>query len=152
MKSNNLDTQTVFGAQSGTLLKGPKTKRQGNPLDGSYQYPGHSELTDKNDPYAMTKKEELAKKTASSTFAKTGAQQMGIPSKPIAGALQDLPEHKQKAMMESYNAFYGTEDDTKAAKLSYNKLYQASRAEAGNKDPMQGVPTETRQDPAFKQA
>jgi hypothetical protein len=36
MVSTNLDTKNVFGAQSGTLLKGPKTKRVGNPLDGNY--------------------------------------------------------------------------------------------------------------------
>ena len=70
MTSTNLDTKNVLGAQSGTLLKGVKTKRNGNPLDGGYQYPGHSELTDANNPYSVTKKE----KTAQSTFAKTGAQ------------------------------------------------------------------------------
>lgn len=74
MTSTNLDTKNVFGAQSGTLLKGPKTKRSGNPLDGNYQYPGHSELTDTNNPYSVTKKEDQARKTATqSTFAKTGA-------------------------------------------------------------------------------
>ena len=36
MNSTSLDTKTVMGAQSGTLLKGPKTNRQGNPLDGAY--------------------------------------------------------------------------------------------------------------------
>ena len=95
MQSNSLDTKAVFGAQSGTLLKGPKTKRVGNPLDGNYQYPGHSELTDKNNPYSITKKEDIAKKTTQSTFAKTGAQQMGIANNnPVTGGLQELPEHK----------------------------------------------------------
>lgn len=47
-----------------------------------------------------------------------------------------MPEHKQKAMMESYAAFYGTEDDPKVSKLSYNKLYQASREKGGTKDPL----------------
>ena len=122
MTSTSLDTKNVFGAQSGTLLKGPKTKRQGNPLDGSYQYPGHSELTDLNTPYSITKKEDQAAKTQS-TLAKTGAQQMGISSKPVAGGLGELPEHKQKPMMESYAKFYGCEEDAKVAKLSYNKLY-----------------------------
>jgi len=41
----------------------------------------------------------------------------------VAGGLNNLPEHKQKAMMESYAAFYGAEDDPKVSKLSYNKLY-----------------------------
>ena len=72
MVSNSLDTKTVFGAQSGTLLKGTKTNRNGNPLSGDYQMPGWSELTDKNNPYSVTKKEEAHKKTMS-TLSKTGA-------------------------------------------------------------------------------
>lgn len=51
---------------------------------------------------------------------------MGIAAaqnKSVAGALQNIPEHKQKAMMESYAAFYGAENDPKVNKLSYNKLY-----------------------------
>lgn len=64
-----------------------------------------------------------------------------------------LPEHKQKEMMGSYAAFYGVDDnDPKVSKLSYNKLYQASRTNGGAKDPMQGVPQDMRNDPAFKQA
>lgn len=77
MVSNNLDTKTVLGAQSGTLLKGPATKRQGNPLDGNYQMPGWTELADTNNPYSVTKKEDLAKKTHS-TLQKTGAAAMGM--------------------------------------------------------------------------
>ena len=72
MTSTNLDTKNVLGAQSGTLLKGPKTKRQGNPLTGDYQMPGHSELHDSNNPYSVSKKED-ATKTAASAFAKSGA-------------------------------------------------------------------------------
>ena len=125
MTSTNLDTKNVFGAQSGTLLKGPKTKRSGNPLDGNYQYPGWSELTDANNPYSVTKKEDAAKKTAQSAFAKSGASQMGLQNNQAAqkGGLPDLPEHKQKAMIESYANFYGVDDDPKVNKLSYNKLY-----------------------------
>lgn len=75
MTSTNLDTKNVFGAQSGTLLKGPKTKRQGNPLDGNYQMPGWTELENNINPYSVTKKEAEQRKTATqSTFAKTGAQ------------------------------------------------------------------------------
>jgi hypothetical protein len=77
MVSNNLDTKNVFGAQSGTLLKGVKTKRTGNPLDGNYQMPGCSELDNAINPYSVSKKEKEAeqRKTATqSTFAKTGAQ------------------------------------------------------------------------------
>ena len=72
MTSTNLDTKNVLGAQSGTLLKGPKTKRQGNPLDGTYQMPGWTELKDSNNPYSVTKKEDAHAKTAS-TLQKTGA-------------------------------------------------------------------------------
>jgi len=68
MVSHSLKTDTVFGAQSGTLLKGPQTKRCGNPLDGNYQLPGWSELADPINPYSVTKKE-----ASQSTFAKTGA-------------------------------------------------------------------------------
>ena len=79
MTSTNLDTKNVLGAQSGTLMKGVKTTRTGNPLDGNYQYPGQSELTNVNDPYSVTKKEQKTQ----STFAKTGAQQMGITAAPV---------------------------------------------------------------------
>ena len=125
MTSTNLDTKNVFGAQSGTLLKGPKTNRQGNPLEGNYQMPGWSELKDSNNPYSVTKKEDQMKKTAQSTLAKTGAQQMGIQTKPaeVAGGIPDMPEHKQKGFVESYANFYGVGDDPKANKLSFNKLY-----------------------------
>ena len=45
--------------------------------------------------------------------------------------------------MGSYASFYGVDDNNnKVSKLSYNKLYQASRTGGGNKDPMQGVPQE----------
>lgn len=72
---------------------------------------------------------------------------------PVAtGGMPDLPEHKQKAMMESYAKFYGEDDNPKVAKLSYNKLYQASRQEQPNANPMSGIPAEMRNDPAFKQA
>ena len=52
-----LDTAGVPGAQSGTLLRGPKTTRNINPLLADYQYPGWSELTDKDNPFSLTKKE-----------------------------------------------------------------------------------------------
>ena len=51
---------------------------------------------------------------------------MGIISgNPIPSGLNDLPEHKQKPMMESYKNFYGVNDGGDAAKLSklsYSKL------------------------------
>lgn len=44
-------------------------------------------------------------------------------------------------MMGSYAAFYGVNDtDAKVSKLTYNKLYQASRERGGAKDAMQNVP------------
>lgn len=152
MNSNSLDTKNVFGAQSGTLLKGPKTDRVSNPLEGNYQVPGWTELKDSDNPYSVTKKEDLlAKKMSSSTLMKTGAQQMGIQNGPqaVTGGLNNIPEHKQKEMMESYAKFYGVENDPKVAKLTYNKLYQASRT-GGAADPMQAVPKEMREDPSFK--
>ena len=75
MTSTSLDTKNVHGAQSGTLLKGPKTNRQGDPLSGNYQMPGWTELQDSNNPYSITKKENEMKKTGgNSAFAKSGAQ------------------------------------------------------------------------------
>lgn len=68
------------------------------------------------------------------------------------GGLDMLPEHKQKPMMESYAKFYDAEGDAKVAKLSYNKLYQASREIGKNMNPMPRVPQTMRNDPAFKQA
>jgi hypothetical protein len=69
------------------------------------------------------------------------------------GGLKELPEHKQKDMMQSYAAFYGVADnDHKVSKLSYNKLYQASRERGGSKDAMAAVPKNLQEDPAFKQA
>ena len=49
---------------------------------------------------------------------------MGITggANPITGGLNELAEHKQKPMMESYAKFYGCEDDKKVTKLSYTKL------------------------------
>ena len=118
--------------------------------------PGWTELKDSNNPYSVTKKEDATMKKSQSTLAKTGAQQMGIqssaPQNQGASGLQDIPEHKQKAMMESYAKFYGADEDPKVNKLSYNKLYQASRDRGGSKDPMKGVPTTVKEDPNFKQA
>lgn len=123
-------------------------------MDGNYQMPGWTELQDKNNPYSVTKKEDAAKKATQSTLGKSGAQQMGITSQTekVAGGLDNLPEHKQKAMMESYAAFYGVDGDPKVSKLSYNKLYQASRERGGSKDPLDKVDKTVRDDPAFKQA
>ncbi len=45
-------------------------------------------------------------------------------------------------MVESYANFYGVEDTTKVSKLSYNKLYQASRDKGPKQDPLQGVPSQ----------
>lgn len=114
--------------------------------------PGWTELKDKDNPYSVTKKEDVAKKTAQSAFAKSGAQQMGIAASQPANAsgVPNIPEHKQKAMMESYAQFYGVEGDPKVSKLSYNKLYQASREKGGANDPMQKVPQSMANDPAFK--
>lgn len=46
----------------------------------------------------------------------------GAANNPITGGLNDIPEHKQKTMMESYAKFYGCEDDAGVKKLNYSKL------------------------------
>ena len=50
----------------------------------------------------------------------------------MAKGLEKVPEYKQKDFKESYGNFYGMEP-REVAKLDYNKLYQASRAD-GIKD------------------
>lgn len=148
MKSTNLDTNGVFGAQAGTLLKGPKTKRQGNPLDGNYQYPGWTELKDNINPYSLTKKEDAKK---ASTLQKTGAQAMGITEKKSEApfGIDMVPEHKQGAFKDSYAKFYGEEDNAGMKKLNFSKLHAASRT-AGAGDPLAAVKPELKADPAFK--
>ena len=44
---------------------------------------------------------------------------MGISAGPVTatGGFADIPEHKQKPLMESYAKFYGAEDDKNVAKL-----------------------------------
>jgi hypothetical protein len=71
MKSTKLDTSEIDGAKAGSLLKGPKTNRTTNPLDGNYQIPGWTELKDGINPYSVTKKEDALKKSQS-TLQKTG--------------------------------------------------------------------------------
>ena len=148
MKSTRLDTNEIDGAKAGSLLKGPKTKRVTNPLDGNYQIPGWTELKDNGNPYSLTKKEETFKKSQS-TLQKTGAQAMGITeSKGLAKAGMDmLPEHKQKSFKNSYGAFYGVEERD-ATKLDYNKLYQASR-EAPKGTGMAGIPKNMQESSKF---
>ena len=58
MKSTRMDTSEIEGAKAGSLLKGPKTTRMTNPLEGNYQIPGHSELKDSGNPYSVTKRED----------------------------------------------------------------------------------------------
>ena len=71
MKSTKMDTSNIDGAKAGSLLKGPKTNRSINPLEGNYQIPGWTELKDTNNPYSVTKKEDAFKKSQS-TLQKTG--------------------------------------------------------------------------------
>jgi len=54
--SNCLITKDIYGAQTGTFVRGLQTKRSKHPLDSNYQYPGNSELEYKS-PFSMTKKE-----------------------------------------------------------------------------------------------
>ena len=45
------DIKDIGGAQSGSLKKGPMTKRQTHPLDPDYQMPGRNELSNINDAF-----------------------------------------------------------------------------------------------------
>ena len=68
-----MNTLDIFGARANSLKRGIQTKRSKNPLDFTYQLPGHSELVEKN-PFSMTKKEaELFAKTS---LAKSGLHLM----------------------------------------------------------------------------
>lgn len=58
MTSTNLNTKDIEGSGAGSLLKGVKTKRSGNPLDTQYQYLGMTELTDGQNPFSMTRAEQ----------------------------------------------------------------------------------------------
>ena len=147
MKSTKLDTNEIEGAKAGSLLKGPKTNRISNPLDGNYQIPGWTELKDSGNPYSVTKKEDALKKSQS-TLQKTGAQAMGIKEgRGTKAALDMIPEHKRKDFKNSYGAFYGVEE-REATKLDYNKLHQASRAVPKGAG-MTGVPKEMRDNSKF---
>ena len=57
MTSTSLNTKDIEGSGAGSLLKGVKTKRSGNPLDVNYQYPGMTELNDGGNPFSLTRKE-----------------------------------------------------------------------------------------------
>ena len=48
-------TDDIEGAFSGSLKKAPTTLRNSNPLDPTYEIPGHKELGDKLNPYSKTK-------------------------------------------------------------------------------------------------
>ena len=71
---------------------------------------------------------------------------MGIRESKQKG-IEKLPEHKQKQFMVDYGAFYGVEDRD-AAKLDYNKLYQASR-EAPKDAGLGAVPKDMRTNSQF---
>ena len=57
MTSTSLNTKDIEGSGAGSLLKGVKTKRVGNPLDSNYQYLGMTELNDGGNPFSLTRKE-----------------------------------------------------------------------------------------------
>lgn len=63
MRSTKLDTKEIEGAQAGSLLKGPKTKRITNPMESNYQVPGWTELKDGENPYSISKKDAEKKAT-----------------------------------------------------------------------------------------
>jgi len=57
--SSGLDNSNIVGSQADSLKKCPQTKRVTNPLDGNYQYPGHTEANNDN-PYSDPKKKANA--------------------------------------------------------------------------------------------
>jgi len=77
---------------------------------------------------------------------------MGIkPTADVRGShgFSQLPEHKQTQFKQSYGEFYGVGKQD-AAKLDYNKLYQASRDNKAKEDPLAKVPDQVKQDATFK--
>lgn len=60
MTSTNLNTNDIEGSGAGSLLKGIKTNRNGNPLQTNYNYPGMKELQDSQNPFSLTRSEKLA--------------------------------------------------------------------------------------------
>ena len=60
MTSTNLNTKDIEGSGAGSLLKGIKTARNGNPLQTNYQYPGMKDLQDGQNPFSLTRSEKLA--------------------------------------------------------------------------------------------
>ena len=60
MTSTNLNTNDIEGSGAGSLLKGIKTTRSGNPLQTNYNYPGMKELQDGSNPFSLTRAEKLA--------------------------------------------------------------------------------------------
>ena len=78
MKSTSMDIKDIDGSGAGSLSKGVKTKRVGNPLDVNYQYPGMNELKNGENPFSLTRAEDAfnAKKTEAvnrETLIKAGA-------------------------------------------------------------------------------
>lgn len=141
MTSKSLAINDIEGSGAGTLAKGIKSKRVGNPLDVNYQYPGMSELTDGNNPFSLSRAEkafnekkaeavnrETLKNAGQKTLEKARASESGQ----TPWGIDKIPEFKEQAFKESYGKFYdmNTRD---AAKLDYNKLYAASRADGPNK-------------------
>lgn len=61
--------------------------------------------------------------------------------------MDKIPEYKQKDFKESYGNFYGMEP-REVAKLDYNKLYQASRAD-GIKDELASQKLDLKNDKDF---
>lgn len=62
--------------------------------------------------------------------------------------MEKLPEFKQKDFKDSYGNFYGMEPK-EVAKLDYNKLYQASRADGQNQEPSSALKADLKNDKDF---
>lgn len=53
-----ITTKDIAGATADSLKKCPQTKRVTNPLGADYQYLGNKDMSDANNPYALTRKEQ----------------------------------------------------------------------------------------------
>ena len=146
MVSTSLNVKDIEGSGAGSLAKGIKSKRQGNPLTGNYNYPGAAELADGNDPFSLTRAEKLAnarkdEAVARETLKNAGAKTLTSTKRSETGqapwGIDKVPEFKEKAFKESYGNFYEM-GDRDVSKLDYNKLYAASRGPGGKQESSPG--------------
>ena len=93
----------IEGAQVGTLQKAPKTIRQTNPLNPSYQFPGEKELTTANANNAFGQ----APQTTKSPYEKLKKEEADLKgeSKPLVNGKEYRKESEN--IVEDVAKFYG---------------------------------------------